>query len=364
MMKKHIIDGLEFENDIHSTVENADFTALDRLYRGRKAYFGDFHCHTNSGGTSDGRFPPEAWLAGLKEYKMDFVGIMDHKQIRHMYLESFDPEYIVCGSEPGGSWNEPHLGFHYLMIVPERECLKRVIEKFPDVYEFTGGEEGTFVYKRIERERFLEIVKAIRSEGGNVIHAHPKQTMKSDDPSDFYFGEGTGIEIIYTKSPFTVANEDTKKNYRLWMDMLDRGFKVINTATSDSHYQTMLLGLNTVYSAEKHGRAYVEYLHRGDINAGFFGIKMCVGGYPMGSTGEYREGMELLIKIEDAHPYRFDKDETYRLDVLSDKGLVYSSVIELPFKVAIKAERRRFYRAVVIRESDGAPAAIGNPVWF
>lgn len=364
MLTKHIIPGLEFAEDKHRVIEEADFTPLDKLYEGRKAYYGDFHAHTDSGGTSDGKFPPEAWLPGLKEYKIDFVGIMDHKQIKHMYLDCFDPEYIVCGSEPGGSWNDPYHGFHYLMIVPERECLKRVIENFPDVFEYTGGNDGTFVYKRIDRSRFFEIVEAIRGEGGNVIHAHPKQKMKSDEPGDYYFGEGTGIEIIYTKSPFTIANEDTQNNYRLWLDMLERGFKVINTASSDSHYQPMLLGLNTVYSHEKNGRAYVEYLHRGDLNSGFFGIKMCIDDIPVGSTGKYKENSRLLIKIEDYHPYRFDENEKYRIDVLSDKGLVYTDIIELPFKVAIKVEKRMFYRAVIIRESDGAPVAIGNPIWL
>lgn len=207
----HVIPGLVFENDMHKVIENADFSLLDGLYRGRKAYYGDFHAHSDSGGTSDGKMKPEGWLLAMKEYKLDFVGLLDHKQVRHMYLDCFDEEFFVCGTEPGGSWNEPHLSFHYLMIVPERDALMRVLEKFPDVYEFTGGTEGTYVYKRIDRDRFMQVVEAVRAEGGVVVHAHPKQVMKSEDPRDFYFGEGSVIEVMYTCDPPYLGNEATQK---------------------------------------------------------------------------------------------------------------------------------------------------------
>ena len=363
-MKKHIIDGLTFNEDWHNVIEDCDFSPLDKLYEGRKAYYGDYHCHTDSGGTSDGKMTPESWLKAMKEFKLDFAGIMDHRQVRHMYLDCFDEEYFICGTEPGGKWNDPELSFHYLMIVPEREALVRVLEKFPDVYNFTGGIEGTYDYIKVDRDRFLEVVKAVRDEGGVVVHPHPKQVMKSEDPRDYYFGEGSVIEVMYTYDPPSLANEMTKNNYKLWMDMLSLGYKVINTATNDSHRQTMLVTMNTVYSAEKKGRAYMEYLRKGDLNAGFFGIKMSIDDNPVGSSAKYKDGMKLYIKVEDVHTFRFDRDETYRIDVLSDEGIVYSSVIELPFKVAMEVKDRKFYRAVIIRESDGAPVAIGNPIWL
>lgn len=363
-MKMHIIPELEFAEDKHNVIDNADFTPLDKLYEGRKAYYGDFHAHSDSGGTSDGKMKPENWLLGMKEYKIDFIGLLDHKQVRHMYLDCFDDEYFVCGTEPGGSWNDPHLSFHYLMIVPERDSMMKVLEMFPDVFEFTGGTEGTYVYKRIDKDRFLDVVKAVRNEGGVVIHAHPKQVMKSDNPHDFYFGEGTIIETMYTCDPPYLGNEATQKNYKLWMEMLDLGYKVINTGTNDSHRQTMLVALNTVYSDRKNGKAYVEYLRKGDLNAGFFGIKMSIDSNSVGSTVAYKDGMKLYIKIEDVHTFRFDKNEKYRLDVITDKGMSYSSEITLPFKVAISVENRKFYRTVIIRESDGAPVAIGNPIWL
>lgn len=363
-MKMHIIPGLSFENDLHTVIDNADYTPLDRLYENRKAYYGDFHAHSDSGGTSDGKMKVENWLKGMKEYKIDFIGIMDHRQIRHMYLDSFDPEYLIYGTEPAGRWNDPHLSFHYIIIVPRRESVAKVLEAFPDVFEFTGGIEGTFEYKRVDRERFLEMVKAVRTEDGVVVHAHPKQVMKSNDPDDFYFGEGSIIETMYTCDPPSLANDATRDNYKLWMDLLERGYKVINTGTNDSHRQTMLVALNTVYSDRKEGSAYVEYLRKGDLNAGFFGIKMSIDSNAVGSTAKFNEGMKLYIKVEDVHTFRFDKDETYRLDVVTDVGLAHSEVITLPYKTALEVKKRKFYRAVIIRESDGAPVAIGNPIWL
>ena len=67
---------------------------------------------------------------------------------------------------------------------------------------------------------------------------------------------------------------------------------------------------------------------------------------------------------DDAHRQNFDPNDSCRLDVLSDRGLAWSGKVTLPFRFALSVEDRKFYRAVVIRESDGAPAAIGNPIWL
>ena len=363
---KHIIPDLIFENDPHVIIENPDFAPLDALYEGRVARYGDYHAHSKSGGTSDGHTTPKEWLTAMKELKIDFVGLMDHCQVRHMYLPEFDPEFFIYGTEPSGAWHEPHTSCHYLMIFKERETLARdILEKFPDVYNFTGGIEGTFKYIRMDRARFIEICDAVRSAGGAIVNAHPKQQIKSDNVDDFFFGDGTAIEVIYTGGGIDQQNDWTVDNYQLWMEMLDRGMKVYNTATSDVHGKPDNMGLNTVYAARKHCEEYVDRLLAGDLNAGYVGIKMSLGGAPVGSTTSFTDGMELLIKVDDPHPLVYKKDEAHRVDVLSDKGLVCSiPLTDHKAEVAIKAKKRRFYRAVVIRESDGAPAAIGNPIWI
>ena len=362
---KHIVPDLIFENDPHTHVENPDFAPLDRLYEGRVARYGDYHAHSKSGGTSDGHTTPEEWLIAMKDLKMDFVGLMDHRQVRHMYLDCFDPEYFIYGTEPAAVWKEPKTELHYLMIFKDKESLARdVLERFPENYRFTGGLEGSFRYGSMERSRFIEICDAVRAAGGACVNAHPKQTLVSDRAADYYFGEGSAIETIYTYGGDKQLNEGTIANYRLWMEMLDGDMKVYTTATADVHGKPTNGGINTVYAARKHCEEYVDRLIKGDLNAGYVGIKMSLGGAPVGSTIEYKDGMELLIKVDDPHPLVYKKDEAHRLDVLSDKGLVCSiPLVNHKAEVAIKAEKRRFYRAVVIRESDGAPAAIGNPIW-
>lgn len=360
---KHIVPIFQFPVDEHKISQNADFSTLDKMYEGRVAYYGDYHAHSNSGGMSDGKVTLEGWLAGMKEQHIDFIGVMDHRQIRHMYLDEFDPEYFIYGTEPAGEYIEPYLCLHYLMIFEERDTLGKILEAFPDVFEFTGGIEGRFEYKAVERDRFMEVVKAVRDLGGVFVHAHPRQVMVSDNIDDFYFGDGTTIETIYTNRYAYPHNIDTINNYLLWLQFLDSGKKVYNTATSDCHRAVSNQGLNTVYSNEKNGPAYVRKLREGDLNAGFIGIKMCIDECPVGSTIKYKDGMKLYLKIEDTHPLLYKPEEKYRVDIITDKGLAYSAPLTMPFALSVNVEKRRFYRVEIIRERDGSPAAIGNPIW-
>ena len=86
---KHITDR-KFKKDAHTVAANQDQSALDKLYAGRTARYGDYHAHSNSGGTSDGTTLPTAWLEAKHTLKIDFVGLMDHRQVRHQYLPEFD----------------------------------------------------------------------------------------------------------------------------------------------------------------------------------------------------------------------------------------------------------------------------------
>ena len=365
---KHIVPILQFAIDEHEISQNPDFSTLDKMYEGRVAYYGDYHAHSNSGGRSDGKVTLEGWLERMKELHIDFAGMMDHRQVRHMYLDEFDHEYFICGTEPAGEYIEPYLRLHYLMIFEERDALGKILEAFPDVFEYTGAVDGVFdgvfEYKAVERERFMEVVKAVRDIGGVFVHAHPRQVMVSDNIEDFYFGDGTVIETIYTNRYDYPHNIDTINNYLLWLQFLDSGKKIYNTATADCHRAVSNQALNTVYSDEKNGAAYVRKLRDGDLNAGFIGIKMCIDDAPVGSTTKYKDGMKLYLKIEDSHPLLYNPDEKYRVDVFSDKGLAYSAPLTMPFSVAINVRKRRFYRVEIIRDEDGSPASIGNPIWI
>ena len=104
---KHIIPGLVFAPDVHTVIDNADFSMLDALYAGRTVCYGDYHAHSNSGGMSDGKTTPKEWLVAMEKLGIDFIGLMDHQQVRHMYLPEFDPAHFIYGTEPAAIWKEP-----------------------------------------------------------------------------------------------------------------------------------------------------------------------------------------------------------------------------------------------------------------
>ncbi len=58
---KHFVPDFTVENDIHTVVDSPDFSKLDKLYEGRRAYYGDYHDHGATGGTSDGKTTLEDW---------------------------------------------------------------------------------------------------------------------------------------------------------------------------------------------------------------------------------------------------------------------------------------------------------------
>jgi hypothetical protein len=85
----------------------ADLTRLDAVYAGRKPYYGDLHDHAATGGRSDGHCTLDEWKTGMAELKMDFATIVDHKQVRHMYLDQWDPTMFIGGTE-AATWIEDY----------------------------------------------------------------------------------------------------------------------------------------------------------------------------------------------------------------------------------------------------------------
>ena len=53
-----------------------DLTTLNNLYAGCRAYHGEMHDHSASGGTSDGQVPLDEWVKELAELNMDFAGLV------------------------------------------------------------------------------------------------------------------------------------------------------------------------------------------------------------------------------------------------------------------------------------------------
>ncbi|MCL2517561.1 MAG: hypothetical protein FWF15_03260 [Oscillospiraceae bacterium] len=329
-------------NDLHTIITNPDFSALDRKYAGRKPYWGDLHVHTNSGGTSDGSVEIGKWPGMMRELQLDFAAVMDHRQVRHMFLPEWDDAIFIGGSEAGTMINglnaASYSQIHYNMLLRDKGDLQKVLETFPE-FQFDGE---NFQYPSFTKERMCEIAAYIRSIGGAFVHAHPKQLMVSGDPLDYYYGERTGLEVILG-APETLETTD---NYKLWLELLAAGKKVYATAGSDSHEKTYNTAVNTVYLTERSGAEFVQRVHEGDFTAGAVGIKMCATDYV------------LLVSIGDIFPPVLNVD-SYSLNIYTDRGLVCTIQEN---RIALKLEKRVFYRAE-IHDGNGI-IAIGNPIWL
>ena len=101
-----------------------------------------------------------------------------------MYQPAWRDGLFIPGTEPGTAITDstaevPKL--HYNILLPRRGDLAKLLAEFPE-YEFTGGVEGHFIYPTFTRERFCQLIDAVKARGGLFVHPHPKQKMVSEDP--------------------------------------------------------------------------------------------------------------------------------------------------------------------------------------
>lgn len=332
------------------------------LYEGCRAYHGELHDHAATGGTSDGGRPLSEWRVRMKELKMDFAAILDHRQIRHMYLPEWEDGLFIPGTEPGTAISDSdatdsHL--HYNILLPDRDLLEGLLNEFPE-YEFSGGIEGHFVYPTFTRERFCQLIDAIKARGGFFVHPHPKQVMVSDDPLDYWFQDETGIEVFYTQ----IGCQETRDNYPLWVNLLAAGKRVWACAGGDLHNETSDKALTTIYAQAHTSAAFLSHLRIGDFTCGPVGIRMCIGDTVTGGQTAFAD-KKLIVCVSDFHASVRDESHAYRLDILNDQGVVYSQPISCTQEnfVALDTKDCAFYRAEVFDETLNLRIAIGNPIW-
>ena len=356
--------------DKHIVLDNVDFSTLDKIYEGKVLCFGDLHCHSDSGGRSDGKFPIESYVEKMKELGVDFAAIVDHRQMRHMFLDAWDDNYFICGSEPGLKLDgvrrdslskNNHL--HYLMLFPDKYGLSKVLEKYRR-YGFTGGElDGEFCYPYFTAAEFRELAEYVYSLGGLLTHAHPKQVMQSDDPLDYYFGDLVPLETIYNYDPERAA-KDTADNRELWVSLLNMGKRMHTYGCSDTHSEVKNCGLTSLYVPSHCGADALAVWRTGNVCAGAVGIKMSIDGTPMGSSVKLTDASTLYIKTDRFHPAYIKEGDRFKLTVYTDKGVAYETYFDgSPLSVALKVQDRMYYR-VEITDDDNTYIAISNPVWL
>lgn len=352
--------------DPHTVLENADFSQLDALYAGRVCLHGDFHCHSDSGGTSDGKTPLADYVPAMQALDMDFAAIVDHRQMRHFFLPEWDEAYLICGTEPGCMLDAPDRPPHgckldYTMIFPDKTGLGQVMEAFPE-FRFTGGPtDGSYVYVNHTPENLRRLGEFVYSIGGLLSHAHPKQLMVSDDPLDYYFGDCVAIETIHG-GPENLA---TRLNRQLWSDLLDLGKRVRTHGSSDAHGPVSNRGLTTVYAVRHFSTQIFSLVRAGDCTSGAVGMKMSVDGAPMGSVTPYAPGKVLYLRVGDFHRDHRPENTVYSLRIYTDRGLAYAREFDGSDQaLALAIRPRKYYRAEVYNETADHVVAMSNPIFL
>ena len=339
-----------------------DLTTLNNLYAGCRAYHGEMHDHSASGGTSDGQVPLDEWVKELAELNMDFAAILDHRQVRHMYLPEWKDGLFVGGSEPGTRISDSkatETSMHYNMVFTGPEPLEALLAEFPE-YKFTGGSEGHFVYPAFTTERFGELIDAVKAHGGFFVHPHPKQVMVSDDPLDYWFRDETGLEVFYNEP----ESKFTEANYALWTDLLALGKRVWACSGGDKHAHPDAKALTTIYAEGCTNADFLNHLRKGDFTCGSAGIRMVIGDTVTGGKTAF-DGQTLTVAAGDFHESVRFPDHTYRIDILNDTGVILSEEIpcDTTTCLALETKNVKFYRAEIWDVPRNLRIAVGNPIW-
>lgn len=341
-----------------------EITLLKDAYYGRKAFHGELHDHSNSGGTSDGECTLDVWKREMEELKMDFAAILDHRQVRHMYLPEWDDTLFICGSEPGTIITDSHASknsLHYNMIFPSPAGLEEVLAEFPE-FEFEGGKEGHFKYPGFTRKHFGELIDSVNAHGGFFVIPHPKQIMETEDILDFWYRDHTGIEVFYTG----LDSKYTVENYPVWENLLQLGKKVFVCAGGDMHKHPGTGALTTIYATEKRGAAYMHHLRKGDFTCGSVGIRMLVGNTRMGGEIQFANSNKIVIAIGDFHESVCFPEHEYSLSLLDDNGELFRCPVtpaeDNYFSFPI-SEKARWLRAEIFDDTRSLRIAMGNPIW-
>ena len=351
------------------TATEAEIAHLEQLYAGRTALHGELHDHA-AGENSDGKYSLTKWKdMMLGEKDMDFAALVNHEQLNHMHQPDWDGQYFIGGSEPGTVLDDMPLTctsakFDYSMMFADADAFESVLTAFPNFYYSDGFFQS---YKIRQREEFCQVVKAVQDAGGfmNFVHPFMDGYMVSSEPLDYWFGNNVGFEVLNG----LCGNADSTEN-RLardcWVKLLDAGKRVFATAGSDSHQLSNTETLTTVYSPAHNSKDILQVIRTGDFTAGPVGIRMCIGNAVTGGVCSFA-GQTLTVAVGDAHSRQLRELNKYRLEIYTDKGLVFRQELsrfpETEYVTVTVDPDSRYYRAELFDITAGYTVAIGNPIW-
>ena len=351
--------------------DETDITQLETLYTGRIPLHGELHDHSGSGDpendpwkTADGKVPIAVWPHNLRNLRIDFAALVDHRQSRHMRNEVWNNSIFIGGTETGHRrWiNDIKYALHYNILMWDVDMFESFLAQFPEFHY----ENGYFKLKPpFEEDRFKVMCQAVMDSGAMLVHVHPAHEgyLDAEDPEEYLLAEGAGLEVFcgyYGK----MDHPGNMRGYEIWVKLLNMGHRVIATSGSDSHRLSKTYSLATLYSPERNAKDYVKLVRGGDVTAGSVGIRMCIGEVCTGGEADFN-GQRLVVAVGDFHKLEYDPTHKYRLDVYNEKGLVFSrrfSGKKMAY-FAMDTEPCAYYRANVYDVTDNYIVAVGNPIW-
>lgn len=362
------------------TATETDKAKLEALYEGLQPHHGQLHDHANTGPRSDGNYNLSEWRAVMPSVGMEYAAIMDHRQTHHMYLDVWDPATFISGSEAMTyiqDRDERYNKYHYNMIFKDVADMEAFLQQYGQQYQCSEADGHTvFEYLSMSADQFIEIIQTVLDMGGYFVIPHPCSTAPeiSSDPMEYYFCDFIGYEVFYYyDKDWPTRIRKTKENYKIWTGMLANDKRVYASAGCDQHKLPTNLALSTVYSQEKMDDSYIDQLGKGNYTAGPVGIRMCIGDTVMGGTGSF-SGQRVVVSVGDFHGDYVNSNHTYRVDVVTDTGVVYSETVvpgETSY-IAFPADgQAKFYRIELHNENLETTAvdptftllALGNPIW-
>ena len=310
----------------------ADIDRLEGLYHGRVACHGDTHGHSKSSEYSDGRNLLSEWKTHMRENRMDFATIVDHRQLLHMWHEDWDDTIFVGGSEPGmtvtGTEVFSRENIDYAMVFTKPEGLEAVLHTFEEDYDY-GFRYGCFKSKfKGDHAKIRKLIRCIKENGGMFVYVHPMGKEGYYDPVDpmhYWFADETGFEVTNSLNGDSSSPQNSGA-YRLWLQLLDAGKRIWATCGSDSHTLPKLFTLVTLYAEKKNAQGYFDQMRTGNLTAGPAGIRIAVGDTATGGVGSFA-GNRVTVAVGDFHSVATDPTHAYRVDIYDDTGLVVSQAV-------------------------------------
>lgn len=345
----------------------ADIDHLEKAYEGRTVYFGEGHVHASTGGMSDGKVTLTEWKAYMESHKMDFATIVDHRQVAHMYLDEWDDACFIGGTELATvleNVDASRKNMHYNMIFTDPEAFKNVLRSDS---AFDYEEDTTFCeapgWSSI---RLKAVIQKVKDEGGMWVHVHPKSDgyLNSENPAAYWFADQTGLEVLNGFGAHSAINEDTKKNYKLWTDLLDLDAKVWATSGSDSHADANDTALTAIYAEEKTPDSLFSHMRVGDFTAGFAGIRMTIGDTKMGDIGSFAD-QRVVFSVSPLHDSVVKLYSGFQVVLFENNKEVFRENIDHTKTNYFAYDcnpTAKFYRVEVL-DKDGNFIALGNPIW-